>query len=228
MSYKPVKMHGNEFSDAMTRNPGNYRLYKIHSQNPDYVGRSDINVWQRLRQHHESEKYDRFDWSEIETPGEAYAVECREWHHFKPEESLIHPRKPDGKILDGKVLVCPISGRESCRLYRIPAGVYEPIKMELREFTRKNLILPGNYRLYRKDSQDPAYVGWSGDDYFAAIRKDFEDDPDYLWFEWRWFKSPKKAYRTYCQEYHHFDPPENEDHPKKPNGIDVACPVCEE
>ena len=76
---------------------GNYALGKMDGATfiVQYVGRSDSDVANRLKQH--VGKYSKFKFSYATSPKAAFEKECRNFHDFGGVESLgnkIHPDRP--------------------------------------------------------------------------------------------------------------------------------------
>ncbi|MFO7867186.1 MAG: hypothetical protein R6V02_10320 [Candidatus Aminicenantes bacterium] len=46
-------------------------------------------------------------------------------------------------------------------------------------------------------------------------------------FTFEYTSSLKEAFEKQCCIYHHFDPPDNKQHPKSPEGTDWTCPTCQ-
>jgi hypothetical protein len=77
-----------------------------------YVGRSDTNLNQRLKDHLGEEGYNAFEFAYTGNPELAYRKECRDFHAFVDRgfilDNKIHPDKPKGASL---TLVCPVCGQ---------------------------------------------------------------------------------------------------------------------
>jgi len=92
---------------------GNYALGVAHKDTfaVKYVGRSDTNLNQRLKDHI-GEEYPNFKFYYAGSPAEAYASECVDYHRFidavKKLDNEIHPDKPKNAPSS---LHCPICGR---------------------------------------------------------------------------------------------------------------------
>ena len=93
--------------DSIKSEIGNYALGHITKKNkfrPEYVGRSDSNLRDELiirlntHRHHKKFKYRYAD-----SKKEAFEMECKNFHEFKPSENENHPAKPDGTDLK-----CPL------------------------------------------------------------------------------------------------------------------------
>lgn len=97
---------------------GNYAFGYLDNQGSFivlYVGRSDINLKERIKhgitdvQENPNLRYERFKFSYAESPMEAFEKECRNYHDFGGEEgklyNRIHPDKPDGYVGN-----CPVCG----------------------------------------------------------------------------------------------------------------------
>ena len=101
-----VKMNGPYFfnkdkvDEVVTRtSAGNYALGYVNDENTfivQYVGRADIDVNTRLKQHI-GEPYKRFKFSYASSPKVAFEKECRNYHDFGESKKLnnkIHPDRP--------------------------------------------------------------------------------------------------------------------------------------
>jgi predicted GIY-YIG superfamily endonuclease len=87
---------------------GNYALgYSDHEGTfvVQYVGRSDTDLNQRLK-NHLNEDFKKFKFSYAASAIAAYSKECQNYHDFTPKRNKIHPRKPDGQ----DSLKCPVCG----------------------------------------------------------------------------------------------------------------------
>ena len=75
---------------------GCYTLGKLvkHKFVPEYVGRSDRNIHQRLLQHVSAEKHSHFSVELTDNLFEAYRLECRGWHSLGMTNK-IHPAAPN-------------------------------------------------------------------------------------------------------------------------------------
>ena len=77
------------------KSPGAYALDRSHDSGGfhiSYVGRSDTDVNERLRQH--VGKYKRFKFEYFATPKDAFEKECGLYHDFNPPSKIIHPERP--------------------------------------------------------------------------------------------------------------------------------------
>ena len=78
---------------------GNYALGYVNDENTfivQYVGRADIDVNTRLKQH-VGEPYKHFKFSYASSPKVAFEKECRNYHDFGESKKLkneIHPGRP--------------------------------------------------------------------------------------------------------------------------------------
>ena len=87
---------------------------------------------------------------------------------------------------------------------------------------------PGNYALgyVRELTFYVLYVGRSDDDVNARL-KQWVGHSRYTHFMFSYARSSRDAFEKECKNYHDFDvPPDNKEHPKRPNGTDWKCPVC--
>ena len=106
------------------------------------------------------------------------------------------------------------------------AGPYrlddETIEREVRETSA------GNYALGNRDPEGQFVVGYVGraDADLRARLKAWVGRTERPVFKYRYARSAEEAFRTECEEYHEFHPPENERHPARPDGTDWRCPRC--
>ena len=59
-----------------------------------YVGRSDVDVSARLKQH--VGNYRRFKFEYYSSPKAAFDKECELYHDFNPSDNSVHPARPSG------------------------------------------------------------------------------------------------------------------------------------
>ena len=91
---------------------------------------------------------------------------------------------------------------------------------------------PGNYALgYTKENGTfvVQYVGHSDSDVNSELKVKL--DGKYKKFKFSYAISVKAAFEKECHNYHDFGGSEkldNEIHPRRPDGIDLKCPVCGE
>lgn len=81
------------------KSAGNYALGKMNKNNKfsvSYVGRSDINLKQRLKQWAKENDLPLFKYSYVTSPKAAFEKECENYHDFNPPRNEIHPDRPDG------------------------------------------------------------------------------------------------------------------------------------
>lgn len=103
--------------------PGNYILCKKADSKgyfvPNYVGRSDNDLKDRL--HKWVGKYKYFKAEYATSAQQAFEKECNHWHELGgPEGKLdnkVHPARPDGKDYD-----CPVNGCEHLKESSILGG----------------------------------------------------------------------------------------------------------
>jgi len=93
------------------KSPGNYALGYLKDSTfyVQYVGRADIDINARLKQH-VGEGYQRFKFSYATSPKAAFEKECRNYHDFGgPDGKLKNKYHPDRPANSGwKCPVCPI------------------------------------------------------------------------------------------------------------------------
>lgn len=90
---------------------------------------------------------------------------------------------------------------------------------------KDNII--GNYALGTvndKGGLSVSYVGRSDTDLKTELKQRLDTHP-HPNFKASSADSAEEAYKKECQNFHDFSPPENENHPAKPN-LSVKCPVC--
>ena len=109
--YGPYRFSVNEIDCVVQHvSPGNYALG--YMKNPStfviqYVGRSDTDVAQRLKQHiWNGESYSHFKFSYANLPTDAYYKECKNYHDCDGSKFLNNRNHPDAP--NGSWLVCPI------------------------------------------------------------------------------------------------------------------------
>lgn len=74
-----------------------------------YVGRSDSDLKQRLKQHLESGNYKQFWFETANSSLQAYYLECKWFHDFRPGDNQNHPAIPPGAAWKCPVPGCPWS-----------------------------------------------------------------------------------------------------------------------
>lgn len=79
---------------------GTYILYEINNESiclPVYIGRSDIDLRNRLMQHALNYRAHFFEFMIQSSPENAYIVECSLYHALGNNiRNIIHPDKPNG------------------------------------------------------------------------------------------------------------------------------------
>lgn len=148
----PFDFNLNEISIQITKNSaGNYALGYQNQEGyfvVKYVGRSDSDVANRLKQHI-GEDYSHFKYSYASSPKAAFEKECENYHDFGGDENLvneIHPRRPDDSYA-----VCYTD-------YKISRGTYTEVSKETREgrlyfeaLSRNIYLGSGSNFMVRKD-----------------------------------------------------------------------------
>lgn len=82
---------------------------------------------------------------------------------------------------------------------------------------------PGVYVLSR-DGRTAAYVGRSdGDVRNRLLQSSGQGRYTYFWFDYA--TSPMQAYKSECELYHTYNPPDNVVHPAVPSGMNWRCPI---
>jgi hypothetical protein len=122
---------------AVPRGAGVYVLGTLgtsRGSQPLYVGRSDIDLRERLSAHELMCTFQYFRFSICRSAREAFFEECRLWHSFGNLHNLIHPDSPSGSGLScpycaavgqfgGAVERYRVSGRHSAAELPLLAGV---------------------------------------------------------------------------------------------------------
>jgi hypothetical protein len=96
----PYKLSVQNIDRAVSRiSPGNYALGYSSDDKfiVKYIGRSDSDVNQRLKQH--VDEYSSFKYSYASSPYDAFKKECVNYHDFgeaKKLDNKNHPDRPDG------------------------------------------------------------------------------------------------------------------------------------
>jgi len=91
--------------------------------------------------------------------------------------------------------------------------------------TRKSA---GNYalgKINKNGGLTVSYVGRSDSDVNDRL-KYWAENSTHKKFKFSYAASSKEAFEKECQNYHDFNPPENDIHPDKPDGSNLKCPVC--
>lgn len=87
---------------------------------------------------------------------------------------------------------------------------------------------PGNYvfGFINKNKFYVYYVGRSDNNLRDSLKKQIKE---HKIFKFCYAKSPKEAFEKECIDFHEFGGLKklyNKNHPKKPKGTDLKCPVC--
>lgn len=94
------------------KSPGNYALGYVDSDSifrVQYVGRADIDLNDRIKDHLAKNKYKKFKYSFASSAKVAYEKECKNYHDFGESKKLdnkIHPDSPSGINRN-----CPVCGK---------------------------------------------------------------------------------------------------------------------
>jgi hypothetical protein len=88
---------------------------------------------------------------------------------------------------------------------------------------------PGNYALGRQDEKGKFLVGYVGrsDSDVRARLKWWVGKTKRPLFKLSYASSPKAAFEKECENYHDFNPPDNDSHPDRPDGTNWRCPRCD-
>ena len=97
----PYDLNESSVSNNVTsKKVGNYALGKMGTGTEastfmvSYVGRSDGDLADRLREH--IGEYSRFKFSYADSVESAFREECRNYHDFGPAGNKVHPASPAG------------------------------------------------------------------------------------------------------------------------------------
>lgn len=88
---------------------------------------------------------------------------------------------------------------------------------------------PGNYALGRKGEEGKFLVGYVGrsDSDVGDRLKSWVGETKKPLFKFSYATSPKAAFEKECENYHDFNPPDNDVHPDRPDDSDWCCPRCD-
>ena len=106
-------------------------------------------------------------------------------------------------------------------------GPYELDKDTIDEKVSKKS--PGNYALGKMNDGVTflvEYVGRADLDVNGRL-KSWVGKTKHPLFKFSYATSAKSAFEKECENYHDFDPPENDVHPDKPSGTNWKCPHCD-
>jgi hypothetical protein len=103
----PYPLTEQDIDANVEKTTGNYVLgYKDKDEfRTQYVGRSDTDLNQRLKDH-VAEGYKYFAFSYASSTENAYLKECKLYHNISGISNKIHPAKPEGAPTDLKCPVC--------------------------------------------------------------------------------------------------------------------------
>ena len=85
---------------------------------------------------------------------------------------------------------------------------------------------PGVYALGRAGQNNVFYVSFVGRSDYDLNGKLKEYIGKYPQFKYVLLSTSRNAYEKECQLFHDFKPPENKQHPAKPDKTDYKCPVA--
>lgn len=109
-------------------------------------------------------------------------------------------------------------------------GMEGPYNLDTETIEEKvTLKSPGNYALGRKDDEGTFRVGYVGrsDSDVKARLKYWVDKTNRPLFKFSYATSSKAAFEKECENYHDFNPPDNESHPERPEDTNWHCPRCD-
>ena len=86
----------------------------------------------------------------------------------------------------------------------------------------------GNYALGYKEGNDfyVCYVGRSDTDLNRRLKDHIGENPDYVYFKFKYATTVEDAYKLECRNFHDFPNENNAAHPAKPKGYGGNCPIC--
>lgn len=119
----PYRLSADTIKRVVTqKSPGGYILSRSSLDDAQrfahYVGRSDVDVGQRLQDWVGVRNY-RIFWFDYRSSAKgAFELECVLWHHYREglDNKDVHPRVPDGQSW-----ACPVQG---CPYSRAARGIY--------------------------------------------------------------------------------------------------------
>jgi len=87
----------------------------------------------------------------------------------------------------------------------------------------------GNYALGNENENGVFLVGYVGrsDSDLKSRLKSWVGSTTRRLFKFSYALSSKAAFEKECNNYHDFDPPDNNGHPDRPNGTTWHCPRCD-
>lgn len=109
-------------------------------------------------------------------------------------------------------------------------GMEGPYKLDTETIeTNVTRTSVGNYALGRKDEEGTFLVGYVGrsDSDVRARLKSWVGETKRPLFKFSYATSPKAAFEKECENYHDFNPPDNDVHPDRPDDSDWCCPRCD-
>lgn len=88
---------------------------------------------------------------------------------------------------------------------------------------------PGNYVLGRQDERGVFLIKFIGrsDSNLRTTLKSWIGQTKRPLFKFCYAHSAKAAFEKECENYHDFNPPDNDDHPHRPEGSNWTCPRCD-
>jgi len=99
LSSRSYSFDSDVIDEVVTRtSPGNYALGYKNEQGKfivNYVGRSDNDLNQELKNYLPGTGYRRFKFGYAQSPKAAFEKECENYHDFDGLDNEIHPRRPD-------------------------------------------------------------------------------------------------------------------------------------
>lgn len=107
-------------------------------------------------------------------------------------------------------------------------GMYGPF--ELNNWTVEKVIetaVPGNYALgfYDGEKFEAKFIGRADKD-LRQVLLEHCTDCDYAYFKASYSANARETYFKQCRNYHEHPGIDNREHPVKPEGSRLVCPVC--
>lgn len=96
----PYRLSSERIDEVITKtSPGTYALEREDSSDSfivNYVGRSDDDINDRLKDWVGVKGYKRFKFGYFDSPKAAFEKECGIYHDFDGLDNEIHPQRPEG------------------------------------------------------------------------------------------------------------------------------------
>jgi len=92
----PLRLSAIQALESFVPLPGAYVLSIAGDRRAGYTGRSDSDVFDRLKDHAREAIWGQFWYAIASSAREAFQLECWFWHEYQPYASVLHPDRPAG------------------------------------------------------------------------------------------------------------------------------------